>query len=43
LPHPLQVLIGPVDVALLCLQLRVAHPINVPTGTCGARAAVPSP
>ena len=33
LAHALEVLVGPVDVALLRLQLRVAHRLNVPTGT----------
>jgi hypothetical protein len=37
------VLVGPVDVALLRLQVRVAHWINVAPGTCGTRAGVPTP
>jgi hypothetical protein len=43
LAHAFEVLVGPVDVPLLCLQVRVAHPFNVPSGTSGARPAVPSP
>jgi hypothetical protein len=36
------VLVGAVDVPLLRLQVRMAHRFNVPTGTSGAGAAVPS-
>ena len=40
LTHPLELLVGPVDVSLLRLQVRVAHSFNVPTGTSRARSAV---
>jgi hypothetical protein len=35
--------IGPVDVLLLCAQVGVAHRFNVSTGTSEARAPVPCP